>query len=89
MRQIVAVVRSRVQVSSPSLFKRIVARITYDRSIGFGLEHIGLATVKWPRIMALAVLAFSILCFSQIPKANVDGDLLRVYAHSGHYYDGL
>jgi len=87
MRQIVAVVRSRVQVSSPSLFKRIVARITYDRSIGFGLEHIGLATVKWPRIMALAVLAFSILCFSQIPKANVDGDLLRVYAHSGHYYD--
>ncbi|VDS06090.1 MMPL family protein [Devosia equisanguinis] len=87
MRQIVAVVRSRVQLSSPSLFKRIVARITYDRSIGFGLEHIGLATVKWPRIMALAVLAFSILCFSQIPKANVDGDLLRVYAHSGHYYD--
>ncbi|MFD1252243.1 MULTISPECIES: MMPL family transporter [Devosia] len=74
-------------MSSPSLFKRIVARITYDRSIGFGLEHIGLATVKWPRIMALAVLAFSILCFSQIPKANVDGDLLRVYAHSGHYYD--
>ncbi|ODU83552.1 MAG: hypothetical protein ABT14_15525 [Pelagibacterium sp. SCN 63-17] len=69
------------------MFKRIVARITYDRSIGFGLEHIGLATVKWPRIMALAVLAFSILCFSQIPKANVDGDLLRVYAHSGHYYD--
>src|SRR5690606_30771157 len=22
-----------------------------------------------------------------IPRANVDGDLLRVYAHSGQYYD--
>ncbi len=74
-------------MSSGSLFQRIWSRITYDRSIGFGLEHLGLATVRAPRIMALLVLAFSIFCFTQIPKANVDGDLLRVYAHSGHYYD--
>jgi predicted RND superfamily exporter protein len=47
----------------------------------------GLATVRHPRLMAVAVLLFSVLCFTQIPKANVDGDLLRVYAHSGHYYD--
>jgi predicted RND superfamily exporter protein len=74
-------------VSEGSLFRRILARITYNRSIGFGLENLGLATVRAPRIMAFIVLAFSIFCFTQIPKANVDGDLLRVYAHSGHYYD--
>ncbi|ODT69710.1 MAG: hypothetical protein ABS75_15685 [Pelagibacterium sp. SCN 63-23] len=62
-------------------------RITHKRSIGFGLEHIGLATLRFPRLVALAVLAFTILAFSQIPKANVDGDLLRVYAHSGEHYD--
>lgn len=74
-------------MSSPSWFKRVLARLTYDRSIGFGLEHLGLTTVRYPRLMALGVLLFTVLCFTQIPKANVDGDLLRVYAHSGHYYD--
>ncbi|OYX02390.1 MAG: hypothetical protein B7Z15_18985, partial [Rhizobiales bacterium 32-66-8] len=59
----------------------------YDRSIGFGLEYIGLTTLRFPRAVALAVLVFSILCVTQIPKANVDGDLLRVYAHSGQYYN--
>ncbi|MET3925486.1 efflux RND transporter permease subunit [Devosia sp. 2618] len=70
-----------------SFFGRLWARFTYDRSIGFGLEYIGLTTLRYPRTIALAVLAFSILCFAQIPKANVDGDLLRVFAHSGEYYD--
>jgi len=74
-------------LATGSVFKRLIARLTYDRSIGFGLEYIGLATLRYPRAIALAVLAFSILCFSQIPRANVDGDLMRVYAHSGHYYD--
>ncbi|KKC32405.1 hypothetical protein WH91_13990 [Devosia psychrophila] len=69
------------------MFKRLWAHFVYDRSIGFGLEHIGLTTLRYPRAVALAVLAFSIFCFTQIPKANVDGDLLRVYADSGHYYD--
>jgi hypothetical protein len=69
------------------VFKRLWARFVYDRSIGFGLEHIGLTTLRYPRAVALAVLAFSIFCFTQIPKANVDGDLLRVYADSGHYYE--
>lgn len=73
--------------SSSSWFKRFIARLTQDRSIGFGFEYLGLSTVRYPRLMALAVIAFSILCFAQIPRANVDGDLLRVYAHSGHYYD--
>ena len=74
-------------MSAGSFFQRLWARFAYDRSIGFGLEHIGLTTLRFPRLVALAVLAFSILCFTQIPKANVDGDLLRVYAHSGEFYD--
>ena len=74
-------------MSSGSFFRRVIERITYKRSIGFGLEYLGVATVRQPRLMAAIVLAFSVFCFFQIPKANVDGDLLRVYAHSGHYYD--
>ena len=74
-------------MSVGSFFKSAWAKFAYDRSIGFGLEYIGLNTLRYPRAMALAVLAFSILCFTQIPRANVDGDLLRVYAHSGEYYD--
>jgi len=74
-------------VSSGSFLRRALDRITHKRSIGFGLEHIGLTTLRFPRLVALAILAFTILAFSQIPKANVDGDLLRVYAHSGQYYD--
>lgn len=74
-------------MSSGSFFQRLWARFAYDRSIGFGLEYIGLTTLRFPRAVAIAVLAFSILCFTQIPRANVDGDLLRVYAHSGQYYD--
>jgi predicted RND superfamily exporter protein len=74
-------------VSDRSFFQRLWSRFAYDRSIGFGLEYIGLTTLRFPRLVALAVLAFSILCFTQIPKANVDGDLLRVYAHSGEHYD--
>ncbi|WP_375452084.1 RND family transporter [uncultured Devosia sp.] len=67
--------------------KRLWAYISYDRSIGFGLEYIGLLTLRYPRAVAIGVLLFSILCFSQVPRANVDGDPLRVYANSGHYYD--
>jgi predicted RND superfamily exporter protein len=74
-------------VSVGSFFSRLWARFAYDRSIGFGLEYIGLTTLRYPRAIAIAVLAFSILCFTQVPRANVDGDLLRVYAHSGQYYD--
>ncbi|WP_332701223.1 efflux RND transporter permease subunit [Devosia sp.] len=74
-------------MSVGSVFNRLWARFAYDRSIGFGLEYIGLTTLRYPRAIALAVLAFSILCFTQIPRANVDGNLLRVYAHSGQYYD--
>jgi len=74
-------------VSVGSVFNRLWARFTYDRSIGFGLEYIGLTTLRFPRAVALAVLAFSILCLTQMPRLAVDGDLMRIYAHSGHHYD--
>jgi len=74
-------------VSFGSFARNLAERITYKRSIGFGFEYIGLGTLRYPRLMALVVLAFTALCFTQIPKANVDGDLLRVYAHSGEHYD--
>ena len=74
-------------MSFGSVLKGLIDRLTYKRSIGFGLEYLGLGTLRYPRLTALAVLAFTVLCFTQIPKANVDGDLLRVYAHSGEHYD--
>lgn len=74
-------------MSSASWVKRLFDRIIYKRSIGFGVELIGLATLRFPKLVALGVLALTILCFSQIPRAGIDGDLLRIYAHSGPYYD--
>ncbi len=59
----------------------------HDRSIGFGLERLGLLTLRFPRVLALFVLAVTVFCFVQIPRASVDGDLLRVYANSGPDYD--
>lgn len=56
-------------------------------SIGFGLERLGLFTLKHPRIIAVFVIAFTALCFSQVPKVSVDGDILRVYKNSGEMYD--
>lgn len=74
-------------MSSGSVVSRFVDWFTTKRSIGFGFEYLGLATLRYPRVMSIAVLLFTVICFWQIPRANVDGDLLRVYAHSGHYYD--
>jgi predicted RND superfamily exporter protein len=65
---------------------RIWGLVTHDRSIGFGLEYLGYLTIRFPRIVAIAVLAITIVAATQIPKANVDGDLLRVYADSGEEY---
>ncbi len=70
-----------------SVASRFADWFTTRRSIGFGFEYLGLLTLRHPRSLSIAVLLFTIVCFWQIPRANVDGDLLRVYAHSGHYYD--
>jgi predicted RND superfamily exporter protein len=65
----------------------IGAFLRRHRSIGFGLEHLGLLTIRFPKMMAAIVLAFTVLTCIFIPRANVDGDLLRVFADSGPYYD--
>lgn len=69
-----------------SFWSRIGGILTHDRSIGFGLEYLGYLTLRFPKLVAIGVLVLSILAFSQIPRANVDGDLLRVYADSGEEY---
>lgn len=74
-------------MSTESVGTRFRDMLTHKRSIGFGLEHLGYLTLKFPKTVALFVLALSILAISQIPRANVDGDLLRVYANSGREYD--
>ncbi|HHG91189.1 MAG TPA: hypothetical protein ENJ90_12040 [Devosia sp.] len=56
-------------------------------SIGFGIERLGLVALKYPKVSGLIVLAFTILCISVLPRASVDGDLLRVYKNSGEMYD--
>jgi hypothetical protein len=59
----------------------------HDRSIGFGLETLGHITLKHPRIVTAFVLLMSVFCIVQMPRASVDGDMLRVFAHSGEEYD--
>lgn len=61
-------------------------RLTHGRSIGFGLEYLGYAALKYPKVAALLLVLLTALSAWQIPKANVDGDLLRVYADSGEEY---
>jgi predicted RND superfamily exporter protein len=59
----------------------------HDRSIGFGLEALGVLTLKQPKIIAVFVLLVSVFCAANVPRASVDGDMLRVFAHSGAEYD--
>jgi len=59
----------------------------HDRSIGFGLEYLGLATLKFPRIVTAFVIFVTVFCIVQLPRISVDGDMLRVFAHSGQEYD--
>lgn len=56
-------------------------------SIGFGLEHLGHFTLRFPKLIAVIVLAFTALCLAQFPKVTVDGNILRVYKDSGEQYD--
>jgi len=75
-------------LSQDNLLNRIWGWLSgQTRSIGFGLEYIGKFTLRFPRFVALLVLALTIFCAAQIPRATVDGDLLRVFAHSGAEYD--
>ncbi len=60
---------------------------SWSLSIGFGLERLGLLTLKYPVIVAIAVLSFTALCLSLISKTSMDGDVIRIYKNSGEYYD--
>jgi predicted RND superfamily exporter protein len=75
-----------ILLTAASPAQRFVAWLTQGRSIGFGLENLGLLTLRYPRIVAVLVLALTVLAVWQVPRANVDGDLLRVYADSGKDY---
>lgn len=55
--------------------------------IGFGLERLGLLTLRIPRIVALLVIAFTAFCGYQVTKFSIDGDLLRLYRGSGAEFD--
>jgi uncharacterized protein len=74
-------------MSDKSIWSRLWRRATEGRTIGFGLERLGYLTLKYPKAMWLVVIALTALSATQIPRANVDGDLLRVYADSGKEYD--
>lgn len=74
-------------MSSDGFFKRIGERLSRRKSIGFGLERLGSVTLAHPRIVAFVLILLSGFAASQLPKASVDGDLLRVYANSGPEYD--
>jgi len=56
-------------------------------SIGFGFERLGLLTLRYPRLIALVVMAFTALCALQIPHLSVDGNIMRIYQNSGEMYD--
>ncbi|RUT32840.1 hypothetical protein EMQ25_06785 [Arsenicitalea aurantiaca] len=56
-------------------------------SIGFGLERLGLLTLRYPRIVAALVIAFTALCVAQTPRVSVDGDLMRVFNASGEHFE--
>jgi len=59
----------------------------HNRSIGFGLEFLGHLTLRYPRALGAFVVLVTVFCAIQLPRISVDGDMLRVYAHSGPEYD--
>ena len=80
--------RELILLSSKSVWSRLWNwAFGHDRSIGFGLEYLGHTTLRHPRVIAVFVLLLSIFCVAQLPRISVDGELLRVYAHSGPEYD--
>lgn len=56
-------------------------------SIGFGLERIGFLCFDRPRMSAILLLAFTILCVFQFPKLNIDGEILRIFAGDNDIYN--
>ncbi|HEY9010547.1 MAG TPA: efflux RND transporter permease subunit [Devosia sp.] len=74
-------------MTTDGFVQRLGERLSRGHSIGFGLDRLGTLTLKYPRIIAALLVVLSVIAVWQIPRASVDGDLLRVYAHSGQEYD--
>lgn len=74
-------------MTTGSFAQRLGERLSRPRAIGFGLDRLGNLTLKYPRLIAAILLLLSVIAIWQVPKASVDGDLLRVYANSGEEYD--
>lgn len=74
-------------MSSKSVWSRIKNwAFGHDRSIGFGLEYLGHTTLRFPRLLTVLVILMTVFCIANIPRISVDGDMLRVFAHSGQEY---
>ncbi|MGJ8529695.1 efflux RND transporter permease subunit [Maritalea sp.] len=43
--------------------------------------------MRYPKLVAAVLVAFTALCLLQVPKVSIDGDLLRLYRNSGVHYD--
>lgn len=74
-------------MATGSLPDRLATWLRTHWSIGFGLEWLGYLALRHRRIGGLLVLAFTLLCASQVPRISVDADLMRVFGSSGPYYD--
>jgi len=48
------------------------------RSLGFGLERLGLLVLRAPRLFALAALALTIAGASTLPQTSFDGRLVDI-----------
>ena len=47
--------------------------------VGFGIERIGLAALRFPKIAALCLLAFLVLIGFSLPRVSFDDDIHRVF----------
>lgn len=56
-------------------------------SIGFGIERLGHFTMRFPKLVAIAVVLITAFSFYQFQNVSVDGDILRVYRDSGEMFD--
>ncbi len=74
-------------MSTGSFTERVRARFKHGGSVGFGLDRLGLVTLKYPLVAAVILLVVTAIAIWQVPRANVDGDLLRVYKNSGTEYN--
>ncbi len=47
--------------------------------IGFGAERIGLAALRWPKLVGIVLVAFVLLIFVSLPNLRFDDDIHRAF----------